>query len=225
MLSLALAAALFAGIHLGIAGTPLRAALVGKIGQGPYMGLFSLLSVGALGWLVLSYGAAPYQEVWVAPVAAKHATHLIMLIAIFFMVVGLTTPNPTSTGMESKLQEEEAAKGMVRITRHPFLWATMLWAVSHMAVNGDLATILLAASILTVGVFGTRSIDARRAALDPQGWERFAAQTSNIPFVAIAQGRNSLKIGELGWWRLVLAAATFGALFYYHGLLFGVPVM
>lgn len=225
MLSLALAAILFAGIHLGIAGTPLRAALVSKIGQGPYMGVFSLLSVGALGWLIMSYGAAPYQEVWGTQEWARHLTHLVMLIAIFLMIIGLTTPNPTSTGMESKLQEEEAAKGIVRITRHPFLWATMLWAVSHMVVNGDLATILLTASILAVGVFGTRSIDARRAALDPDGWARFAAKTSNVPFMAIAQGRNSFKVGELGWWRLLLAIVVFAALFKYHGLIFGVPVL
>lgn len=225
MLSLALAAILFAGIHLGIAGTPLRAALIDKIGQGPYMAVFSLLSVGALAWLILSYGAAPYQEIWVGPEWARHATHLIMLIAVFLMIVGLTTPNPTSTGMENKLKEEEPAKGIVRITRHPFLWATMLWAISHMVVNGDLATILLCASILTVGAFGTRSIDARRAATDPEGWARFAAKTSNVPFMAIAQGRNSFKLGELGWWRLLLAAVVFAALFQFHGLLFGVPVL
>ena len=225
MLSLALAAALFAFIHLGIAGSPLRAKLIGTMGEGPYKGLFSLLSAVALGWLIWSYGGAPYQEVWGPQAWARELTTVVMVVAFLLMMVGLTTPNPTSTGFEGKLEEEDAATGIVRITRHPFLWATMLWAVSHMVVRGDLAAILLCGSVLVTGVFGTISIDARRAALNPEGWARFSAQTSNVPFMAIVQGRNTLKVGELGWWRIALALVAFGALFYFHDVAFGVPAL
>lgn len=225
MTSLLLAALAFAGIHLGIAGTPLRAVLVGKMGDQGYRGVFSLLSAAALGWLIWAYGNAPFEAVWAQAEWARHLVMAIMLIAVVLMMVGLTTPNPTSVGQEGKLQEPEAATGIVRITRHPFLWATMLWAVSHMLMNGDMATIILTASILVTGVFGTRSIDARRAALDPDGWARFAGQTSNIPFAAIAAGRNSLKLGELGLWRIGLGLAVYAGLAWGHGYIAGVPLM
>ena len=46
-----------------------------------------------------------------------------MLIALLFAVIGVSTPSPTRVGMESQLtQGPERARGMVRITRHPFLW-------------------------------------------------------------------------------------------------------
>ena len=60
MISLFLASLLFLGIHAVISGTPLRTILISKIGQGAYLGLFLILSAGALFWVVLAYGAAPY---------------------------------------------------------------------------------------------------------------------------------------------------------------------
>ena len=48
MIGLAAAAATFLAIHFVISGTRLRDAIVARIGQGPYMGLFALASVGAL---------------------------------------------------------------------------------------------------------------------------------------------------------------------------------
>lgn len=46
--------------------------------------------------------------------------------------------------MESKLaQGADIARGIVRITRHPFLWGVALWALVHFIVNGDLASVIL----------------------------------------------------------------------------------
>ena len=58
MLNLIAAAAFFVLLHLLVSGTRLRGALVGAIGEGPYMGLFSLASVGALAWLIVAFAAA-----------------------------------------------------------------------------------------------------------------------------------------------------------------------
>jgi uncharacterized membrane protein len=72
-----------------------------------------------------------------------------------------------------------------------------------------------------MAVFGARSIDRKGAARDPEGWAKFEDVTSNAPFVAIAQGRNKLSLGEIGWRGLAgIAIALAIALF--HGELFGV---
>jgi uncharacterized membrane protein len=47
------------------------------------------------------------------------------------------------------------------------------------------------------------------------------SRSGYVPFVAILQGRNSLKIGELGWWPLVLALIVYGLFLYFHKILFG----
>ena len=53
-LNLVAACACFLGIHIFISGTRLRDVIAGSIGEGPYMGLFSLLSLGAIVWMAMA---------------------------------------------------------------------------------------------------------------------------------------------------------------------------
>lgn len=53
------AAVFFVVIHIGVSGTGLRRGLVARIGEGPYMGLFSLASLGGMVWLARAL-AHPY---------------------------------------------------------------------------------------------------------------------------------------------------------------------
>lgn len=224
MTSLIIAAAVFVLMHLLVSGTALRGAIVKVIGEGPYMGLFSLASLAVIVWLSMAYGDARGSGAvfWGAATGAKHAALAIMLIALLFVVVGLTTPNPTSVKQEAVLSRPDAVKGMLRITRHPFLWGVALWAAAHLLVNGDTPSLILFGAMLALAVFGTTSIDAkRRKALGPE-WDAFAAKTSNVPFAAILSGRQTLSIGEIGWWRIALAVLVWAALILAHPLLFGV---
>ena len=54
---------------------------------------------------------------------------------------------------------------------------------------------------------GTLLMDSRKKA-NPD-WPRFAAVTSHIPFVAIAQGRNRIRWREIGWLRPAIGLAAF----------------
>jgi uncharacterized membrane protein len=67
MALLILAALVWFSIHIGVAGTPLRDVLVTRIGEGPFRGLFSLLSILAIGFLVWSWSAAWTTPLWYAP--------------------------------------------------------------------------------------------------------------------------------------------------------------
>ncbi|HZZ89439.1 MAG TPA: NnrU family protein, partial [Caulobacteraceae bacterium] len=222
------AAAAFVLIHLLISGTRLRDAITGVIGQGPYMGLFSLASVAALVWLGFAYGGArhgPDPEYWGATAATKWLQLAITLLAFLLAVPGLLTPNPTGVRQEGALDRPDVAKGIVRVTRHPFLWGVVLWAAGHLLVNGDLASLILFGSLLVLAIFGTTSIDAKRRRALGEKWDAFARQTSAVPFAAIAQGRQSLQLGEIGWWKLAVAVAVWAALVWAHPLLFGVSAL
>jgi uncharacterized membrane protein len=225
MLDLWAAAAFFLAIHLAVSGTRLRDRITGAIGETPYMALFSLVSLGGIVWLVMAFNAAQFEAnrlYWVAPAWLAHLTPLVMIVAFLFAVIGLTTPNPTAVKAEGLLDQPESIRGMLRITRHPFLWGVMLWAAMHIAVNGDKAAIIFFGTFLLLAALGTISIDEkRRRKLGPK-WEAFAHATSNLPFAAILSGRNRLAAGELGWWRILAALAAFGAIFYGHLWLFGV---
>lgn len=225
MINLAAAAIFFLAIHLLISGTSLRGKLTGAIGENVYMGLFSLASIGGIVWLCMAYNATndiPNRLYWVAPVGLVHSAPLIMIIAFLFALIGLTTPNPTSVKAEGLLDKPDTVKGMLRITRHPFLWAVILWSALHIGLNGDRASIIFFGTFLLLAALGTLSIDSKRKAALGDKWKAFASQTSNLPFAAIIAGRNRLGLGELGWWRILLGLVAFGAVFYGHLYLFGV---
>jgi len=229
MVNLLSAAVFFVLLHLLVSGTTLRDTLVKRIGQGPCMGLFSLASVAGLTWLGMAYGASRHeawnQVYWSITPATRHIQLGLMAIAFLLIVPGLTTPNPTSVRQEGSLDRPDVISGMLRITRHPFLWGVAIWAAGHLLVNGDRASIVLFNSMLALAIFGTHSIDAKRKRALGETWDGFAAQTSNVPFAAVLSGRQPLKIGEIGWWRIALAVVIYGALLMGHTAAFGVRAL
>ncbi len=225
MVSLFLAACFFVGIHLFIAGTRLRGRLVGAIGEGPYLGVFSLLSLVGIVWLSVSYSNAGHVPVWGQLHALKPVAAVAMLLSLLFAVPGITTPNPTSVGAEGRLALSEAPGGMLSITRHPFLWGVAIWAITHLILNGDLASLILFGSLALLALSGTVSIDAKRAAAHGEDWDRFTRQTSNVPFGAILSGRARIDLVGIGWWRIAAALGVFATLAYFHAAIFGVSAL
>ncbi len=221
MTSLALAAFLFALIHLGVSGTRLRDRLVAAIGLRAYMVVFSVASVGAIVWLVGAYKAAPYVATWGQLQWWKPVMIALMLPAFLLVVVGLTTPNPTAVAQEGLAAQPP--RGIVRITRHPFLVGVALWSSIHLVGNGDWASLLFFASLAVVSIAGTVSIDVkRRRALGAAAWDGFAQQTSIVPFAAILDGRARLSWPELGWWRPAAGVAAYALMLGGHAHLVGV---
>jgi uncharacterized membrane protein len=146
---------------------------------------------------------------------------VLMLPAFLLVVVGLTTPNPTAVAQEGLV--DQAPRGIVRITRHPFLVGVAIWAGVHLVGNGDWASLLLFAALAVVSVAGTVSIDAkRRRVLGDAKWDRFASRTSIVPFAAILAGRNSLSVGELTLWRPAAGAFAYVLMLGGHAHLIGV---
>jgi len=220
MLNLIVASAYFLLIHFGVSGTRLRDVLITRLGPGPYRGSFALASLVGLAWMIYAYRGAPAVPLWGHLLGFRPAAYVLVFIAFLFVVIGLTTRSPTRVGMESTLtQEPGIARGMVRITRHPFLWGVALWALVHLIVNGDLASLILFGSLLVLGIGGTFSIDAKRRRNFGEQWAQFAKVTSDIPFGAIASGRNRLQpaLVEIGVWRALAAVVIYGVAFYLHG--------
>jgi uncharacterized membrane protein len=220
MLSLILAAIFFAGIHLGIAGTTLRDRALGALGLGGYRALFSIASLLGIIWLATAYKHAPYIATWGVPQWWKPIAIILMLPAFLLAVMGLRTPNPTAVGMEGLAAR--SPEGIVRVTRDPLLIGIGLWALVHLVANGDVASFIFFGALAVTALAGTVSIDAkRRRALGPS-WQSFAAQTSIIPFAAIAAGRTRFKPGEIAAWRWATAVILYALFLGGHAHIFGV---
>jgi len=220
----------FVLIHVGISATGIRAALVRGIGEGPYRAGFSLVSLGLLAWMIVGFGAMradpfdPLNEaLWLPPTWMAWPAYVFIVLGLTLAFAGVLTPGPTLAGYEKRgLAAEEPARGVLRITRHPFLWGVALWALGHLLMNGERFSLMLFGALGLMAVFGARSIDRKGRARDPEAWDRFEDVTSNLPFAAITQGRNKLALGEIGW-RGLVGVALVAAIAFFHKALFGAP--
>ena len=222
--TLAVAALLWFGIHRGVAGSALRPWLVAKLGEKAYRGAFALLSIACLSFLIYAYRHAPCEPLWTTPRPLFWLPVVVVPIAFVFVVGAFTVPNPTAVGGEKALGGELPARGMLRVTRHPFLWGVMLWSGSHLIVNGNVPALFLFGSLLLTAAVGSADIDRRRAGAGGAEWQRFAAVTSNIPFAAIFSGRNHIVVREL-LLPLVLGLIVAGVVLHFHTSLFGLSAL
>lgn len=197
----------FVLIHVGVSATGLRAAIAGRVGDGPYRALFALASLATLVWMIHGFGVMrgdPFdplnRALWAPPLWLRWPAIALAFLGVAFALAGVMTPGPTLAGFEARgLARPEPAYGLLRITRHPFLWGVALWALAHLLVNGERFALMLFGALGLMVLFGTRSIDRKGRARDAEGWAKFEAVTSNVPFAAIAQGRNRLVLSEIGW--------------------------
>jgi uncharacterized membrane protein len=218
MLNLVVACAAFLALHV-LPSTPLRAALVKRLGEGPYSGLFSLATLGAIVWMALAYRAAPLAFLWPG---LRHLPAAVMPFSFVLIACGVLTPNPTAVAAGKLLARANPAQGIIRVTRHPVMWGIMLWAGAHILARGELKATVFFGTFLLLAAAGTRLQDIRKAKTHGEDWQRFAALTSNVPFVAIAQDRNRFAAGEIGLVRTAFGLLLYGGFLLAHPWLFGV---
>ena len=218
------ATACFVFGHFVLSSLTVRRGIVRAVGDGPFRGLYSLIMAASLTWTGFAYGAAPFEAVWDPPEGMRHLTYLLVLIACFLVVTGVTTKSPTAVGGEKLADDPAPLSGILTITRHPFLVGISLWAISHLLVNGDLASIILFGGLLILCVGGIAHIDYRRRDAMGAAWGPVALSTSAFPFLAIVQGRTKLDLKGIGLARVAAALAVYAALAYGHPWIAGVPL-
>jgi uncharacterized membrane protein len=218
---LMLAVLAFVGSHVLLSSTPLRAALVRRLGEGPFLGLYSTVALATIVWVVVAYGQAPYLEIWPPAGWTRWIPLIVMPVAAILFVGSVTTASPTAVGGERLVGHADPAPGILKVTRHPMMWAFALWAAAHIPANGDLASLMLFGGILGLALAGPPLIDRKRRSRLGGEWDRVAASTSNVPFLAVLQGRARLSLAAIGWWRIGLGLLLFLALLVVHPWLFG----
>lgn len=146
MLVLVLGLAVFLGVHsVSIVAPGWRAATLGRLGQGPWKGLYSLAAAIGLALVVVGYGLARRDPVllYSPPAALRHLSLLVML-PVFPLLIAAYLPGRIRT----------AAK-------HPMLLAVKLWAAAHLLANGMLADVLLFGGFLAWAVADRISVKGR----------------------------------------------------------------
>ena len=215
------AAIVFLAIHL-LPGTPLRAQAVRAVGEGPYRGLFSLLSALVLVWLAVAYSRAPTEVLWPQAPWTRWVPLIVMPFATILFVAGLTSRNPSMAGMERSVDAQFAVGGILTVTRHPMLWSFALWALAHVPANGDRASLWLFGSLALLALAGMAMIDRRKGEEIGPAWGPILMRTSAIPFLAVLQGRTKIDWRGIGWWRPLLGLFLYALILGGHRHVFSV---
>ena len=223
LLMLLLAVVGFVGLHLLLPLPPIRARLVAAVGEGAFRIGYSIQSVVLLVLVALAYREAVYEPLW-------HASWLgwlpvvVMPVALWLVVGSLSTRNPTSVapGGQAVLVPGAELPLYTAITRHPMLWGFLLWALAHLAANGDLASLFLFGGIAVLTAVGMLGIDAKKRRDAGFDYAALASRTSRVPFAATLAGRNRLRFTRGDAVRLLVAVILYALLMHLHPWLFGV---
>ena len=237
-IGLAAAAVAFVGSHFVLAAPRMRAALVRRLGEQGFAVAFSLVAAVTLVVLVIAFSRAhPMSSCGRRLRPCAGSRRWSMPIACLLLVCGVSQQNPTAVMQGFDPKARDPAPGILKITRHPVMWAIGLWAVSHIAPNGDLASLIFFGGIAFLAFYGTAQIESKRRAREPDGFARFAEVTSNLPFAALfsekkrtfwktAYGADPAKTvwSEIGLWRVTAALALYVTLIIAHPWVTGVAV-
>ena len=224
--SLFAATVLFVGGHVLLSSLPIRGPLHRALGEQGFQAVYSLAMTGALLWMAAAYANAPIRVLWTAPPELAWGTAGLTALASFLVVAGVTTRSVTMVGGERfATGPQDPAPGIFRVTRHPFLWGVALWALGHLAVNGDAASVLFFGGFVVLSLGGMWHIDQRRQQTLGAAWGPIALTTSVVPFQAILAGRTHFDLKGIGWWRPLVAAALYALLVGLHPWLFGVSAL
>lgn len=213
---------MFGGTHTVLSHPPVRDRLVSRLGDRGFLLVYSLVAVATFVPLVLAFFSHRIASPIPLPVLIRipgigWLTMGLMFVALNLMVLGFSSPNPVSalTGRSGS-----GAVGALRITRHPGFMGVAVFGLAHLLVNPASIDRTFFGGAAVYSILGCAHQDWRRRRAGGAELERFFAETSFLPFVAILQGRNRLVVGELRRGALLAAAAVFVVLFFTHHRLF-----
>jgi len=225
LVSLAIAAVAFCGSHVVLSSTWLRGALRDQLGERGFLAVYSLTAVVTFAWLLMAYWHAPTVPLWPRQRWMTLFPVVVMPFATILLIAGYTTPNPTTVGMERFARADDPAPGILRVTRHPVMWAIGLWSISHLVANGDLRSLLFFGAFAALSLGGTVLIDRKKQLALGSHWARLAEVTSNVPFAALATGRTRLRGRDISLLRVIAGLLLYAVLYNGHSIIAGVPVV
>ena len=185
---------LFLGVHsTRVFANDWRNRTLASMGEKPFKGVYSLLSLAGFVLLVWGYGQARQQGVmlWNPPVAMRHIAALLTLVAFVLLAAAQVPGNQIKARLH-----------------HPMVLGTKVWAFAHLLANGSLADTVLFGSFLVWSVLlfaASRRRDRREKTVYPAGTARMTA-------LSIVAGVVAWVVFAFWLHRVLIGVAPFGAM-------------
>jgi uncharacterized membrane protein len=185
---------LFLGVHsTRIFANDLRNRTLARIGEKPFKGVYTLLSLAGFALLIWGYGQARQQGVmlWNPPTATRHIAALLMLLSFILLAASGVPGNQ----IKAKLH-------------HPMVLGTKVWALAHLLANGSLADTVLFGSFLLWSVVlfaASRRRDRREQIVYP-------ASTAGATAITVVAGVAAWAVFAFWLHRVLIGVSPFGAM-------------
>ena len=192
MVYLILGLAIFLGAHsLRIFADGWRTQTLARVGEGPFKGVYSVVSL--LGFLLLVWGFGVAREtpvmVWMPPVGMRHAASLLTLVAFILLAAAYVPRNAIKARFH-----------------HPMVLAVKTWALAHLLANGSLAHLVLFGAFLAWAV--ANFIVARRR--DRRLGTSYPAGTATGTAVTVVVGIAAWTVFALWLHGMLIGIKPFG---------------
>lgn len=209
----------FAIAHSGLAA--LRPVGEKLIGARLYRVLFALVSLPLATSLIIYFFNHRYDgaQLWQLQGVPGIQPVVWILSAISFLFLYPATFNLLEIAAVQKPQVHLYETGIIRITRHPQMVGQVIWCVAHALWLGTSFMLVTCLGLILHHCFGVWHGDRRLLARYGDAFEAVKARTSVIPFVAIAQGKQTLQWKEFLRPAYLGVAIFVGLLWWAHPLL------
>ena len=175
MILLTLGVLLWAVTHLVPAVAPAsRQALVTKVGENGYKGIFSLLLLLALALIIFGWRSIDQPTyLYTLPLWSRHLGMLLVLLGFILFV---------ASGQPTRIKQ---------YLRHPQLTGLILWAGAHLVMNGDARSLVLFGglglwAILEIVFINRRDGDWVKPDVPPLGQEIKILVIAVLVYAAVA---------------------------------------
>lgn len=186
----------FAIAHSGLAA--LRPWAEKYIGSRLYRVLFALVSLPLAIVLIIYFFNHRYEgfQLWQVQGVPGIQTLVWVLSAISFLFLYPATFNLLEIAAIQKPQVHLFETGIIRITRHPQMIGQVIWCIAHTLWIGTSFTLVTSIGLVLHHLFGVWHGDRRLSYRYGEAFEIVKARTSIIPFLAILQGHQTLRLQE-----------------------------
>jgi len=154
MTILVLGLLVFLGVHsTRIVADGWRTAQLQRLGEGPWKGIYSLLSLAGFGLIIWGFGLARHAPVplWSPPAAMQYVAGLLTLVAFILLAATYVPRNAIKAGVH-----------------HPMVLAVKVWAFAHLLATGTLADLVLFGAFLAWAVASFTAARKRDRAANTQ---------------------------------------------------------
>ncbi len=221
VMAIGVLAILFVGAHLLISSAFIRPGLVGRLGEQPFRGVYSLAAIATLAALIIAFAHHKHAGslLWYLRATApiRWLAWSMMLAALIFLVASLINPSPAMIGASA----QRPVRGILKVTRHTSFIAFALFGLAHLLMNGWAGDILFFAAFPALGILGGLHQDHRKLRELGEPYRRMVAETSFFPGLALFDGRQRWSGPDMPWAAIGIGAAATVIIVILHPLMFG----